>query len=171
MNLVTTPTSAAPAARPRRLLFVHPPQFHMAKMPGPEMVFKSSFYAPLGLLYVATYAQEHTDCEVRFFDYELGCTDVDDIVPLLQSYQPDVVGITGYTFAFYDTISVCRVVKEHLPECTVVMGGPHVDVYPEETFHHPEVDFLVRAEGEQTFVELLEHLQGQRAVEDVQGLY
>ena len=157
--------------RKLKLLLVHPPSFHMADMPGPSMVFRASFYAPLGLLYVGTYAMTRRDCEVRFFDYEASARRIEDIVPLVREFEPDVLGITGYTFDFYDSVLVCRAAKAAAPGLRVVMGGPHVDVYPEETLTHPEIDVLVQGEGEETMLELIDHWRGERDLADVRGIY
>ncbi len=153
------------------ILFIHPPQFNLANMPGPEMVFKSSYYSPIGVLYIATYTQAKTEHNVRVFDYEHGYEKYDDIVPLLEEFKPDIVGITGYTFVFYDTLQVCKTVKKVLPNTPIIMGGPHVEAYPEDTFVHPEVDILVKGEGEETFIDLLNHYENGKVLEDIQGIY
>ena len=51
---------------------------------------------------------------------------------------------------------------------TVVMGGPHPTYLPEEAAEH--ADFVLKGEAENTFPELLEHLEGRRPVETVPNL-
>jgi radical SAM superfamily enzyme YgiQ (UPF0313 family) len=50
----------------------------------------------------------------------------------------------------------------------VVMGGPHVTTLAEEAGRH--CDFVLLGEAEETFPQLLEHIEGRRRREDVQGL-
>lgn len=50
----------------------------------------------------------------------------------------------------------------------VVMGGPHSTFLPEESLRY--ADYVVRGEGEDTLVELIEHLESGKPLEDIQGL-
>ncbi len=50
----------------------------------------------------------------------------------------------------------------------VVMGGPHSTFIPEESLSH--VDYVVRGEGEETIVELIEHLESGLPLNTIKGL-
>ncbi|MDH5750216.1 MAG: B12-binding domain-containing radical SAM protein, partial [Rhodospirillales bacterium] len=41
---------------------------------------------------------------------------------------------------------------------TIVLGGPHVHLFPDETIKQPEVDFLIQGEGEIAFIDFLDKL-------------
>ena len=69
----------------------------------------------------------------------------------------DVVGISCTTVQFKPGLLVAKTAKE-LGK-VVVMGGPHPTSSAEETLQSGVVDFVVRAEGEATAVELLEGLR------------
>ena len=45
------------------------------------------------------------------------------------------------------------------PDVPVVVGGDHPTVWPEKMLANPDIDVVVRGEGEATFVELLEALE------------
>jgi radical SAM superfamily enzyme YgiQ (UPF0313 family) len=49
-----------------------------------------------------------------------------------------------------------------------VLGGAHPTALPEESLRH--ADFVLRGEGEESFLQLLEHLQGGRSCQEVAGL-
>lgn len=68
----------------------------------------------------------------------------------------DVVGISCNTVQFNSGIKVARAAKAQ--NKTVIMGGPHPTSSPEEALRSGLVDYVVRAEGEVTAVELLEGL-------------
>ncbi len=51
---------------------------------------------------------------------------------------------------------------------TVIMGGPHPTFMPDEALEHS--DFVVRGEGEDTLPELIHALEGNGALEDINGL-
>src|SRR4030065_2596818 len=50
----------------------------------------------------------------------------------------------------------------------VVMGGPHSTFLPEESLLY--ADYVVRGEGEETIVELIEHLESGLPLDKVKGL-
>jgi radical SAM superfamily enzyme YgiQ (UPF0313 family) len=50
----------------------------------------------------------------------------------------------------------------------IMMGGPHSTFLPEESLKH--ADYVVRGEGEETVVELMEHLESGQSLRDIKGL-
>lgn len=74
--------------------------------------------------------------------------------------KPLLVGISTYTETIRDALRIARSVREALPECPIVLGGPHATFCYEEILpQESSVDFVVLREGEAAIVELLEHLQ------------
>jgi radical SAM superfamily enzyme YgiQ (UPF0313 family) len=106
---------------------------------------------PLALELLAGALSGH---EVRILDLRLE----PDLGEALASFQPEVVGVTGFTADVPRAQLVCRQVKELLPSARVVVGGHHASLSPED-FHSPQVDFIVVGEGEITFPALLEALE------------
>ncbi|MCX8204296.1 MAG: B12-binding domain-containing radical SAM protein [Candidatus Nezhaarchaeota archaeon] len=90
---------------------------------------------------------------------------------VLRIVRPDVVGITSTTSTIYQAYRAARLAKQIRPESFVVMGGPHVTFLDKETLSEcNEVDIVVRGEGEQTFIELLERLEAGRPLNGTLGL-
>jgi anaerobic magnesium-protoporphyrin IX monomethyl ester cyclase len=66
-----------------------------------------------------------------------------------------VVGVTSATLTYLPAVEIVKAAKQALPNCLTMMGGPHVTVMDEQTLsENPEVDIIVRGEGEQTMLEL-----------------
>ena len=125
----------------------------------------------LGLLSLAAYLREHLPrCEIRYVSQNLKAIigkgpRIDEEIA---GMAPDVVGISTSTANFLDGVEVARVAK--LCGSTVVMGGifPAMnDYWVLENF--PEVDWIVRGEGEATFCELCATLENGRVPELVRG--
>lgn len=98
---------------------------------------------------------------------------IDDIAATAKAWLPDVlfIGHGGSTSAHPTVAAICRAVKQVLPSLRIVYGG----VYP--TYHaaevlsaHPEIDFIVRGEGEATAVRLLDALLSGAPLRDVPGI-
>src|SRR6266478_6483174 len=69
-------------------------------------------------------------------------------------------------------IAVSKAIRERLPGIPIVWGGAFPTVCPDAALNAPYVDYAVRAQGEDTFVELLQALSAGRAeaLESIPGL-
>lgn len=128
------------------------------------------YYPPLGLLYIASYAEKHTDHEIAVLDMMVEELGFDELKKEIEKRKPTVVGITATTFTLLDTITAARAVKSVDESIKVVFGGPHAHIYPEETIRMREVDFLVFGEGELAFTELLQKINDYDKLKKVKGL-
>src|SRR3984957_19609811 len=67
-------------------------------------------------------------------------------------------------------IPVCRWFRENYPRVPIVWGGYFPSLYPDATLNANYVDFAVRSQGEETFVELLAALHQDRKFAGIRGL-
>jgi len=78
----------------------------------------------------------------------------------IREENPSIIGITAMTPTINSAINITRKIKEMNNDTIIVLGGPHVTLFPEETLQRvPEVDIVVRGEGEQTMLELVKTLE------------
>jgi radical SAM superfamily enzyme YgiQ (UPF0313 family) len=131
---------------------------------------ETGMYPPLGLLYVAAGLQAWTDAAVEVLDAPALGLDQEAIAECLVQAQPEVVGIQAMTFTLIDAIQTVRTVKRVCPGVHVCLGGPHVNLYPEETLSIEGVDSLVLGEGERTLSEMVNVLASGGDPADVQGV-
>jgi radical SAM superfamily enzyme YgiQ (UPF0313 family) len=89
----------------------------------------------------------------------------------LARYQPDLIGITSVTMNFPAAVRILQTCKTLMPEASAVIGGPHATFMAEETLRsYPEVDIVVRGEGEKTIREVARALDRREGLEEVMGL-
>ncbi len=90
---------------------------------------------------------------------------------LVQQLTPDVVGLSVMTFQRRTAGRLVRLVRALRPDARIVVGGYDPSLAP-EAYEAPtfDADFIVRGEGEQTFRELLQAIEGARSYETVAGL-
>ena len=105
---------------------------------------------PLALEYVAAGARA-LGHEVRILDLRLHPGTLDKV---LQSFVPDMAGVTGFSMHVLPALTVCRQVKALLPNCRTIAGGHHATLLPED-FFDPAIDFVVCGEGVRPFQQLL----------------
>ncbi len=72
----------------------------------------------------------------------------------LNSFQPEVVGLSAMTFQFETLLRVARFIHKINSSIKIVAGGYHATLMAEEETSSRgshEIDFFVRGEGETTF--------------------
>ena len=83
----------------------------------------------------------------------------------------DIIGITAMTPIINSAIQIAKGIKQNNPDSTIILGGPHATILPEETLNNaPEIDIIVKGEGEETIVELCNTLEGDGHIGDVRGI-
>lgn len=128
-------------------------------------------FPPIGLSYLAGYLVKHTNHEVRILDAIAERLDDEQIEQRVIEYRPDMVGVTVFSPTFYDALMLARLVKKNFSNCYVCFGGTqHIKMFLKETLHHPEVDFVVRGEGEVVFTDLVNALNEGTPLSAVDGI-
>ena len=154
-----------------RVLLINPPSENEISSNTPSIVDEEQgFFPPLGIMYVAAYAEKYTKHQIEILDAQVEQLNYTQIEHEIGKRSPDIVGITTMTFSLIDSISTAKIVKKIDDGIKVILGGPHVGIYPEETIEFPEVDYLVIGEGEITFTELLQNFSDKDKLRNVKGL-
>ncbi len=117
---------------------------------------------PLGLELVAQVARQ-AGHHVKLIDLQV--EPQKDYFKLLDTWQPDVVAISGnYLANFPEIIDMAKVTKKIVPGCYIVVGGHSASFIPEELLIHAKgaIDCVLKGEGEGAMPELLEAIKGDR---------
>lgn len=117
---------------------------------------------PLGLAYLASLLTDRHRVAIVDFNVEK---------PGWKRYPFagfDIVGISADTARYTVAMKIARRAKA--AGATVVMGGPHVSFFDEDALRSGAVDYVIRNEGELSFLSLVRHLEGEIPVDRVTGL-
>jgi radical SAM superfamily enzyme YgiQ (UPF0313 family) len=138
---------------------------------GPKWNQMVNNYPPLGLAYLAAVAEQEGH-EVRVHDFGLRPeVSLEAEIAEVLDFRPDLVGFTSMTTSQHSVEQMAGPLKDELG-VPLVIGGPHATVLPERTLSDPSFDFLVYAEGEETWRELLVALTaGDGRYERIAGLW
>lgn len=154
-----------------KVLLINPPRFNEIMGNNPSIVEEErGCNPPLGLLYVAAFAQKYTKHDIRVIDSQVERLDYTSLKERVASIQPDIVGITAMTLTMIDVVKTADIVKEVNGSIKVVLGGPHVHLFPDETIELKNVDYLVLGEGEIAFSDLLDAIDKKAEMERIPGL-
>lgn len=138
------------------IVLINPPQF--GKYPQP----------PIGLASVAA-ALEKANYPVTILDANALRLQPADVVPLITDAQ--VVGLTAVTPTISNAMSIARSLKQANPQLTIILGGAHATLLPDDTLARtPEIDIIVRGEGEETIIDLLQAIETEKPLDDIPGI-
>jgi len=142
-----------------KILLINPPQ--VTRHPQPA----------LGLALVAA-VLERNGYPVKILDLPALGFSENSLPSILHQEKPNVVGITAMTPTINSAVRVARKVKETDGDISVILGGAHATLLPEETLRSaPEIDVIVRGEGERTTPELAKVLgENPRQIKKVLGI-
>lgn len=131
----------------------------------------SAFWQPLGLACLAAAVRARLrGVNVRIIDCPAAGIGWRSLAAMLAELRPDVLGIGEETVSAAEGIRLARLVREILPGCTVVAGGPFFGFMAGDVLGREPIDVIVRGEGEETFVQLLQALAGKADLGAVNGL-
>ncbi|UCE75378.1 MAG: cobalamin-dependent protein [Methanomassiliicoccales archaeon] len=126
-------------------------------------------YPPLGLCYIASIL-ERENHDVKIIDASLEHKNVEDILKEVNKFNPEVVGLNTLTNFYHSCKEISLNVKKNFPDLTVIAGGPHVSVLPQQTLKDMGVDYIVVGEGELTILELLKTIEKGSDLSKVNGI-
>ena len=125
---------------------------------------KVFMYEPLGLEYLGAGLKEDGH-EVLLVDARLE----PDVETAFRSFQPDIVGLTGYTNHLTIVKNMAIRFKELDPKVYVIVGGHHATVRLKD-YNIEAIDVVVLGEGVFTLREILNHRINQGTLKNISGL-
>lgn len=125
-------------------------------------------HTSLSIRYLKAYAAP--DYEVELAEYTIKDPAM-NIVTDLHTKKPDILGFSCYIWNIEETIKIIKMMKKINPSLVIVLGGPEVTYDTREWMESiSEVDFIIIGEGEQSFKQLLDELNGERNFSAVSGI-
>ncbi len=92
------------------------------------------------------------------------------VAAVMADFRPDVIGITSFSVKFPAATRIAAIAKDYNPRMPVVIGGQHATIMTDDVLADRNIDFVVKGEGEVTFVEFLRQLGGEQKWEGLPGL-
>jgi len=124
--------------------------------------------APLGLLSISTPLLK-AGYEVRIID----STITPDYKKRILEEIKDALclGISVITGPMIrETVAISKAIKAWNPEFPIILGGWHPSLLPGQTLEAPYVDIIVRAQGEESMLQIAERLRDRAPLNDVPGI-
>ncbi|MEN6617052.1 MAG: cobalamin-dependent protein, partial [Syntrophorhabdus sp.] len=99
--------------------------------------------------------------------------DISQIRAAIMDENPDLVGVSSsFTAYAREAIEIAVITKQIDPNIITVIGGTHPTIFPGHVIDHPDIDYVIRGEGETPFARLIDHLssKGVAPISAIPGL-
>jgi anaerobic magnesium-protoporphyrin IX monomethyl ester cyclase len=149
-----------------KVLFVEPPK---------EVWFVMGEYLPppYGIIQLGAYLEREVEgVEVEVLDCNAERVDWKDMEKRIESSSPDIVASSSLaTCNAYVVARTLQTVKKVNSEITTITGGQHFTATAQESLEkYPEIDVIVRGEGERTLTEFVKNAGNKRAISKIEGI-
>lgn len=112
---------------------------------------KKEPFTPLSLLYLATAIEDKH--EVKIYDRNIYDSDK-QFKAYLREYNPAIVGFTSMASSvLFDIMHLGKIIKKISSKTIIVVGGVHATCDPDSLLKEPYIDYVIRGEGEEAFLE------------------
>ena len=144
-------------------------QVTLVNPPYPPGAHQHPPFMPLGLGYLAA-VLDKKGYDVNVIDCQALHLTLSDVEKELGKRKPDIVGLTSTTLTYKSALNIIKVAKDVLPNCLTIIGGSHATFWDEEALNEcPQLDIIVRGEGETTLLEIAKKVENGKSFHDVVG--
>src|SRR5713226_5492679 len=124
---------------------------------------------PLSILAIAAVIEGKE--EYAIVDGNIDPSPTESLIALIQERSVELLAVTVMPGPqTVGAVASCREVRRLFPAVPIVWGGYFASNYTQAALNATYVDFAVRGQGEQTFLELLEAIRGERDFRSILGL-
>ena len=125
----------------------------------------------LGIGYVAAYIEKFSHHQVEIFDAHTYGFSPSEAAKRILDKNPDVVGIHSITDNRFKAIALTKELKKNNPKIITLVGGPHFSLTAKNALEIvPEIDYVIKGEGEKAVVQFLNVLENKDDINKVSGL-
>jgi anaerobic magnesium-protoporphyrin IX monomethyl ester cyclase len=136
-----------------------------------DVGFESSESIPISLGYVLASLKSRGGDGIILDDLQDRPLALGALEEWIRRLEPSAIGFTTYQSTMQRIRHLCRYVKSRHPEIRVILGGPQAAPMPSKALEDlPDVDVLVRGEGEQVIADLARAIEGGASLEGVGGI-
>lgn len=150
----------------KKIILVRPPRYLW-----PFINESDNFLLPLGLPCIAASIRARVpNTEIKIIDCPPLKIGWNFLKKILEEENPDFVGAGEEALYHHEAVQLFKLAKEINPKIITIAGGHFFSWMVENSLNNFPIDFIVRFEGEETIVELIEALRNKTDLFDVKGI-
>lgn len=125
-------------------------------------------FFPIGLGYIGA-VLENAGHEAYITDIDNENISYPALEAMLVHNDYGLIGITATSPTINSAFRLAKFIRSKV-KSPIIFGGVHPTLFPEHPFSSPDVDFVIRGEGEETILKLVESLDGKISPGNILGL-
>ncbi len=127
---------------------------------------------PMGIMYLAGYLKKEVkDVEIRLINQRVKNETPEELAKEIYDFSPNIVGLSAPTVFACLIPQVSKEIRKVLPECWIVLGGPHASSVRAQAFNDCEnIDIVVPGEGEIAFKCIVESYPDKESLRHIPGI-
>lgn len=107
-----------------------------------------------------------SEFEISIKEFSIFSHSIEHMVSSIKNENPDAIGFSAYIWNINEILEIIKKL-----DATIIIGGPQVSGIEDELLkENPDIDIIATGEGEETFREILEFLNGNRTIEQIKGI-
>ena len=126
------------------------------------------FIPPLNHCTVAS-IMENEGVEVEILDMDVENLNYHQALERISKFSPDLLGFSISTSNFRVLLSWIRAFKNET-QIPIIVGGPHLALYPKETMSHQDIDYAIIGEAEIPLPKFLKAFQNRTSFSGIKSL-
>lgn len=117
--------------------------------------------------YLGGTLKHHGYQQVKFLDAMADDIPDDVLAKIIQQERPDVVMVTAITPMIYKAQNTLKIARQVRPQAKLILGGIHATFMYGQVFSEaPWIDYIVRGEGEEIIVNLMQSIEAGTDLKD-----
>lgn len=150
----------------KKILLIRPPRYLW-----PFINESDNFLLPLGLPCIAAAIRKKLpDVEVKIIDCPPLKIGWNSLTSILQEEKPDIVGAGEEALYHREAVRLFELAKELNPEVITIAGGHFFSWMIDYSLTSFPIDIIVRFEGEETIVELIDAIRNKTDLSKIKGI-
>ena len=134
----------------------------------PDMVVTA--WPPLGMLYCAEVLMKE-GIEVSILDQAASNLSLEQTMNWVKREDPDILGISVLNSSAEEAPKIAEKIKDENPDIKIAFGNYHATFNAQRILKkYPNVDLVVRGEGEYTSLELIRCLEKEGTYKEIKGI-
>lgn len=110
----------------------------------------TGIYPPLAIAYIAAYIKANcSNVNISFLDAHLNKLTEKKTVFYFKKNKYDIYFVQAYSLSWHSVLKTAKIIREHTENAFIVVGGPQITAYPQESMETGLFNMGIFGEGEE----------------------
>lgn len=122
----------------------------------------------VGIAYLTSFLKQNNQ-QIAIFDETVEGWDEGILENFLRQNNFDIIGITAFSYCYKFVNEIIGRIRK-MTNSPIIIGGPHVSAVRTHVMEEFPVDYAIKMEGEETFMDFIKAVKGEKQFSEIDGL-